>query len=273
LLGSLHEFDPAAHAVAFEQMEPLDRYMLLRCSQLAADVMRRYEQFEFHRAYKAMNDFCVVDLSAVYLDLLKDRMYTFPPSSVARRSAQTAIWKITETLVRLFAPVLSFTCEEVWESLPVAAGREASVHLAQFMKTEEIAPAEPDELETWKFLFALRDESLIALEEERKSGKIGKSLEAKLAISLPAEELDKLKMLSAAAMKEWFNVSQVELSEGSERRFTVLPAEGEKCERCWNYRTDIGVDQRWPTVCLRCVAALEEIVPRMQAANAGAQDA
>jgi isoleucyl-tRNA synthetase len=271
LLGSLHGFDPARDAVAFEQMESIDRYFLIRCSELAAQVMRWYESFEFHRAYQALNDFCIVDLSAVYLDLLKDRMYTFAPTNQARKSAQTAIWEITEALVRLTAPIMSFTAEEVWGFMPRVPEREPSVHLSRFLAVDQIAPAKTQaeassitsEVALWKALLEMRDKALISLEEARRDGKIGKSLEAKLQISATPDELALLQRLSGPALKELFNVSQVELLPGPALVITTLAADGVKCERCWNYRTDIGVDARWPNVCGRCAEALEVILPAM----------
>ncbi len=135
LLGNLHGFDPERDAVKDDELLPLDRYMLARTRELTEKVLAWYEQFEFHRVYHAINEFTIVDLSALYLDVLKDRMYTFAPVSVERRSAQTVIWKITEALVRLVAPILSFTAEEVWGYLPQVEEREASVHLAEFLKS------------------------------------------------------------------------------------------------------------------------------------------
>src|SRR6202034_2114286 len=132
-------------------------------------VLRWYEGFEFHRIYHAVNEFAIADLSAFYLDVLKDRMYTFAPSSKARRSAQTVLWKITETLTRLLAPILSFTADEVWDYLPKVEGREASVHLALFPEPEQIFSQRPALMfDEWKILFALRDEALRVLEEARK---------------------------------------------------------------------------------------------------------
>ena len=138
LLGNLHGFDPAQDGARDEELLPLDRYMLARTRELTERVLGWYEQFEFHRVFQAINEFTIVDLSALYLDVLKDRMYTFAPVSLERRSAQTVMWKITEALVRLVAPILSFTAEEVWGYLPQFGGREASVHLAEFWKPEEI---------------------------------------------------------------------------------------------------------------------------------------
>ncbi len=175
LLGNLHGFDPAAHTVALDELEPLDRYMLARTRELTEQVLRWYENFEFHRIYHAVNEFAIADLSAFYLDVLKDRMYTFAPTSKARRSAQTTLWTITETLVRLVAPILSFTADEVWDYLPAVNGREASVHLAVFPKPEEVYPEEPTALlAEWKQIFSVRDAALLVLEEARQEKRIGK---------------------------------------------------------------------------------------------------
>ena len=191
LLGNLNGFDPVRDRVPEAELLPLDRYMLARTRDLTEKILGWYEAFEFHRVYQAVNEFAIVDLSTFYLDVLKDRMYTFAPTSHARRSAQTVLWQITEALVRLVAPILSFTADEVWEYLPHVEGREASVHLAQFPKAEDIFSQDPTQLserwmgEKWKQLFAVRDEVLRAVETERKLGKIGKGLEAASIFSPP----------------------------------------------------------------------------------------
>ena len=137
------------------ELLPLDRYMLARTRDLTEKILGWYEAFEFHRVYQAVNEFAIVDLSAFYLDVLKDRMYTFAPTSHARRSAQTVLWQISEALVRLLAPIISFTADEVWEYLPAVEGRPASVHLALFPKPEEIFSEDPAPLiEEWKQLLA-----------------------------------------------------------------------------------------------------------------------
>src|SRR5580704_11070493 len=168
LLGNLHGFDPARDQVAEAELLPLDRYMLVRTRDLAEKILAWYEAFEFHRVYQAVNEFAIVDLSSFYLDVLKDRMYTFAPTSQARRSAQTVLWKITEALVRLTAPILTFTADEIWEYLPAVDGRPISVHLAQFPKPEEIFSEDPAPvLEEWKRLFAVRGEVFSEIELER----------------------------------------------------------------------------------------------------------
>ncbi len=265
LLGNLHGFDPALHAVPFEQMEPLDQYMLARTAELTANVRDWYDAMEFHRVYHAINQFCVSDLSAVYLDVLKDRMYTFAPSNPQRRSAQTAIWKITEALVRLIAPILSFTAEEIWQYLPKVEGRESSVHIAHFPKPEELAQNTAALLADWTQIFAARNEVLKSLEEARKEKHIGKALEAKVVLQVPST-LEAVLVQYSASLKELFNVSQVEMNivpvtTGVSLAViaTTLPADGSKCERCWNYSTRVGESKEWPTLCERCLVALAEM--------------
>ena len=182
LLGNLHGFDPARDAVTDDQLLPLDRYMLARTRELTEKVLAWYEQFEFHRVYHAINEFTIVDLSALYLDVLKDRMYTFAPVSVERRSAQTVIWKITEALVRLVAPILTFTAEEVWGYLPQTADREPSVHLAEFLKPDEIAAEDEALLEDWAELLRIREEVLKALETQENSLKSGRPLKRRYSL-------------------------------------------------------------------------------------------
>ena len=180
MLGNLAGFDPASIGFRRPELLPLDRYMLARTRDLTEKILGWYEQFEFHRVYQALNEFAIVDLSSFYLDVLKDRMYTFAPTNPARRSAQTVLWQITEALVRLVAPIMSFTADEVWEYLPAVEGREVSVHLAQFPKPEEIFSGDPATLiAEWKRLFAIRDDALRALEEDRQAKIIGKGLEAR----------------------------------------------------------------------------------------------
>lgn len=275
LLGNLSDFNPAEHALPYEQLLPLDQYMLARAAELTSKVLPWYDEMEFHRVYHAINEFCVSDLSAVYLDVLKDRMYTFAPNDPARRSAQTAIWRITEALVRLVAPYLSFTADEVWEHLPAVEGREPSVHLARFLQLEDLAsPPEAERLAEWQQIFSVRNQVLVSLEAARKEKRIGKALEAKVRIEVPSA-LEPLLEKYRSSLKELFNVSQVELVHASKTdnsagvTVTTLPADGKKCERCWNYSVHVGESQPWPTVCDRCVTALETIGAAPAPAAAG----
>jgi isoleucyl-tRNA synthetase len=259
LLGNLNGFEPLRDQVPEAELLPLDRYMLARTRELTENVLGWYAAFEFHRIYHAVNDFAVIDLSNFYLDVLKDRMYTFAPSSHARRSAQTVLWKIAEALTRLVAPILSFTADEVWDYLPKVEGREASVHLAQFPKPEEIYSEDPAPLlEEWTQIFGLRDAAMIKLEEARQEKRIGKGLEAELEITAPGELLALLQR-HAAGLKEIVNVSKVTVLEGAELQVTALPATGHKCARCWNFMPEVADYGIWQNVCTRCSDALHEM--------------
>jgi isoleucyl-tRNA synthetase len=289
LLGNLNGFDPARDHVPEHELLPLDRYMLARTRDLTEKILAWYEAFEFHRVYHAVNEFAIVDLSSFYLDALKDRMYTFAPTSLARRSAQTVLWKITEALVRLVAPILSFTADEVWEYLPKVEGREKSVHLALFPKPEEVFSQHPDVLqEEWKlFLFFVRDQALRLIEDFRQSKDIGKSTEAELQI-LTRGALLKILRAHSESLKEFLNVSRVHIKDMSETpevievpegvgrfktmisgpdlRFVVHAATGTKCARCWNFMPDVGNYGVWQNVCGRCRSALKEMnVPEPEA--------
>jgi isoleucyl-tRNA synthetase len=259
LLGNLHGFDPLRDRVPEAELLPLDRYMLARARELTEKVRDWYAVFEFHRVYHAVNEFAIVDLSSFYLDVLKDRLYTFAPSSRERRSAQTVLWQITEALVRLVAPILSFTADEVWDYLPKVEGREKSVHLAQFPAPAEIFSEDPAPLlEEWKQIFAVRDEALRILEEDRKAKLIGKGLEADLEIAASGEQLTLLQH-HAAELKEIVNVSKVTVIEGAELKVTALPATGHKCARCWNFMPEVANYGIWQNVCTRCSEALTEM--------------
>jgi len=258
LLGNLDKFDPARDQVAEKDLLPLDRYMLARTRDLTEKIRAWYAAFEFHRVYQAVNEFAIVDLSAFYLDVLKDRMYTFAPTSHARRSAQTVLWKIAEALVRLVAPVLSFTADEVWEYLPHSDSREASVHLALFPAPDEVFSEDPAPLlEECKQLFAVRDAALVVLEEERKEKRIGKALEADVEITAAGEQLALLER-HAAGLKEFINVSAVRVVSGTSLAVKALPASGHKCARCWNYMPEVSSYGIWQNVCTRCQNALRE---------------
>jgi isoleucyl-tRNA synthetase len=263
LLSNLSDFTPATDSVAFAQLQPLDQYILARLAQLTTRIRAAYDDFEFHRAYQALNEFTNTDLSALYLDVLKDRLYTFAPNHPARRSAQTAVWRIAETITRLIAPILSFTADEVWEHLPKIEGREASVHVALFPDIATIVPSNTTALQDdWQKLLEVRSEVLISLEAARQAKLIGKGLDAKVSIEA-SEPVYTLLQRYETSLKELFNVSQVTLAhiEHPEQKAIVatLAADGVKCARCWNYTTDVGDDSRYPTVCLRCAEALSAI--------------
>ena len=274
LLGNLNGFVPAQDEVAWNDMQPLDQYMLARTAELVKKVRAAYDSFEFHRAYHALNEFCNAELSAFYLDVLKDRLYTLAPKSIERRSAQTTIWKITEALVRLVAPILSFTADEVWEHMPHVEGREKSVHIAEFLPSTDVR-SQDVLVEDWDQVLRLREKVLSLLESQRQNKLIGKSLEAK--VHLLSAEGSGVRFLNkfSSVLPELFNVSTVSFSEikdyvpklegsdvfdpGKHITIEVSLANGLKCDRCWRYTRDIGTDLRWPSVCARCATALDAI--------------
>ena len=272
LLSNLNGFEPEKHAVAWEQMPPLDQYMLTRTRELTEKILGWYEDFEFHRIYHALNEFAVAELSALYIDAVKDRIYTFAPENPARRSAQTVLWMIAEALVRLVAPLLSFTADEIWQYMPAMSNRLPSVHLELFPEPESLAATIDAELMSdWATLLLIRDEALKSLEEARKAKQIGKALDARLVLEVPAT-MGALLERYRGSLKELLNVSQVEVRTGPSPQViaTTLPADGTKCERCWNYSVHVGEDWRWPTVCERCSAALDQmgVPPAESASNA-----
>jgi isoleucyl-tRNA synthetase len=261
LLSNLNGFEPEKHAVAWDDMPPLDRYMLVRTRELTEKVLGWYEDFEFHRIYHALNEFAVAELSALYIDAVKDRIYTFAPQNMARRSAQTVLWMIAEALVRLVAPLLSFTADEVWQYMPEMSNRLPSVHLELFPEPSSLAATiDAAFMSDWATLLVIRDEALKSLEEARKAKQIGKALDARLILEVP-QTTGALLERYRGSLKELLNVSQVDVMIGpaSEMIATTLAADGKKCERCWNYSVHVGEDWRWPTVCERCSAALDQM--------------
>jgi isoleucyl-tRNA synthetase len=269
VLSNLYDFDPQKDAVLFDNMQDLDRYMLRQTAAFAADVRSWYDEFAFHKIYHRVNHFCIVDLSAFYFDVLKDRLYISAPRSNARRSAQTAIWRIGEALVRLLAPIMTFSSEEIWRYLPVIANRPGSVHVAHFPTAGEIlgdgVPEQDEkELQDWQTLRFVRDEVLKALEEARNNKLIGTGLEAQVTITA-ADPVYPLLQRYADQLRYLFIVSAVTLVQGSGNggsssvHVEVKRADGLKCERCWNYSTHVGEDKNYPTVCERCSAVLKEL--------------
>ena len=273
ILGNLYDFDPEKDLVLFDDMQPLDQYLLRQTWNLANDVRNWYEEFAFHKVYQRILNFCVVDLSAFYFDVLKDRLYTYAPKSKARRSAQSAIWRIGELLVRLLAPFLSFTCDEIWQHLPVLRHRPESVHLSKFVDANDLLGSrvpvdDPTQREEWVVLRRVRDEVLKALEEARNAKLIGGSLEGDVGISA-SEPVYGVLARYRDELRYLFIVSAVTLEQAPSGngagavKVQVSKAAGQKCERCWNYSTHVGEDPVYPTVCERCSAALKEIEAAM----------
>ncbi|MFN0063785.1 MAG: isoleucine--tRNA ligase [Myxococcaceae bacterium] len=251
-LSNLYDFDPAIDSVPRARLLPLDRWALARHTQLVEKVRRAYDSYEFHLVYHAVIEFCGVDLSAVYFDILKDRLYTAKAKGIARRSAQTVLEIIARDLIRLLAPITSFTSEEAWGFLPKRVGDAESVFLSDLPKSEPLAREDEALLDTYTQLFAVRKAAQEVLEVARREKKIGASLEAKLRISASGKTRALLDA-HAAELPGLFIVSQVELVDGAELAVQVLPAEGAKCPRCWTYSTAVAPGR---PVCEKCVSAL-----------------
>ena len=267
ILGNLYDFDPSRDGVPHDEMQSLDQFMLRQTAMLNGQVTDWYDAFAFHRIYHRITEFCVVDLSSFYFDILKDRLYTFGPKSRERRAAQTVLWTIGETLVRLLAPIMSFTCDEIWQQLPTVVERPESVHLDQFWSREQIASklftvSEWENLDNeWIKLHEVRSVVLKSLEEARNNKQIGGSLEAQVKLSAP-ESIFPVLDRHRAELRYLFIVSQVNLVPASGNgglTVEVSKAAGHKCERCWNYSTEVGEDAKYPTVCERCAPVLRQI--------------
>ena len=262
LLGNLNEFNPQTDMVADSELLELDRWALSRLNRLTEKVTTAYDKYEFHAIYHAVHNFCAVDLSAFYLDILKDRLYTSAKGSIDYRSARSTLYQLVEVLTKLVAPVLTFTAEEIWQKIP--GERESSVHLAALpsVNTNYI----DDQLEErYNQLQQVRSEVSRQLEKMRAEKTIGQSLEAKVILDVP-EEYRQLLNDYLDLLPTYFIVSQVELTSDlttgvdaediSGMKLQVLAADGEKCERCWNYATNVGGSSDHPTICARCIDAL-----------------
>ncbi|WP_298036302.1 isoleucine--tRNA ligase [uncultured Desulfuromonas sp.] len=263
ILGNIHDFDPSADSVPDGDLLEIDRWALSRLEGLVKRVERSYGEYEFHVLYHAVHNFCSVDMSAFYLDVLKDRLYTAPKKSLGRRSAQTAMYRILDALTRLIAPVLSFTADEIWAELP--GEREESVHLAAFPRFVESLFDDRLE-ERYGRLLKVRSDVSKALELARGEKVVGHSLDARVFIEAPAGEWRELLEAYRDELATLCIVSQAELAEGLEGavageevdglKVRVEKAGGDKCERCWNYSPSVGESDAHPTVCGSCREAL-----------------
>jgi len=261
LLGNLHDFDPQKDAIAADEFQEIDQWILVRAADLVKQCREWYDNYEFHKVYHAVYAFATVDLSSVYFDVLKDRLYCSAASWPVRRSAQTILYRLLEALVRLLAPIMSFTTEEVWTHM----GRPASVHMALFPEPDELTAGLGETARAnaanWDRLMETRDDVLKCLEAARNEKRIGAPLEARVVLTASGE-LATLLERYASELPPLFIVSQVEVKRAVEGELsvTVDRAAGQKCERCWRYTTDTGADSRYPTVCGRCAQAVGEML-------------
>ncbi len=271
LLSNLYDFDPVNDDVSYDDLSGVDQWALLRLGHLMASVQKAYREFEFRQAVHELDYFCSVDMSATYLDILKDRLYTFPKNSTLRRGSQTVIFEVVVALSKLMAPILSFTSEEIWQALSPKmreSSEPLSVHLSSFPKSIVIKDASGLE-KNWNELLKIRALVSGSLEHARRDKVIGSSLEARVSITVPKKDQYELLKTHEFDLPALFIVSQVELdldedwgqeTEGFEPkgiRTSVTKAEGQKCERCWNYRSAVGSNSQYSTICDRCVKAIE----------------
>jgi isoleucyl-tRNA synthetase len=266
LLGNLNDFDPQKDAIAYEAMLPIDRYALHSLQALIERARTAYDAFEFHVIYHALFNYCTLDLSAFYLDILKDRLYTSPTAGPARRSAQTALYRIADTLARLMAPIMAFTAEEIWQHLPAEAGKPESIHLAALPQVDEKL-CDETLARHWRTIKLVRSEVTKALESARARKQIGHSLDAAVTVGLNDAYFEQLAPYEDD-LRSILIVSQAQLLRGplagadqsadAEGVWVqVATAPGVKCDRCWVYDTTVGAQPGHPTICQRCYTSLK----------------
>jgi len=271
MLSNISDFD-LEQVVDFKEMLELDQWALYRLVSKSNLIKKQYEEYNFSEVYKEIYSFCNEEMSGIYLDILKDRLYTFASNSLERRSAQTALYHILNHLVRLLAPILCFTAQEIWEAMPKEGGDKdvENVHLLEMLQTPDDWMRTDIEARLGFLLANLRPHVLKALEDKRQQGVIGSSLEAKVIIESANENiLKQLSQFDQTMLNAFFIVSQAEIKkvtvvkdglnpEFSKTRVIVEKAQGQKCSRCWNYRQDIGQDSQHPELCARCLLAIDK---------------
>jgi isoleucyl-tRNA synthetase len=269
ILGNLFDFDPALDKVSHKAMPEIDRFALHKLQHLVEKTLKAYDEYEYHVIYHALYNYCTLDLSAFYLDILKDRLYTSPPKSVARKSAQTVMYLLMDSLARLMAPLLPFTADEIWKHMPAIKDKASSVHLTLLpavnsqWKDESLA-------KKWEKILQVRAEATKALEEARIEKRIGHPLDAAVIISAKEDLYDVLKPY-AEDLRFIFIVSHVALLKNEKLdgsfeseniaglSIKIEVAAGEKCERCWVHETSVGSNKEHPSICGRCQKALAEM--------------
>jgi len=268
ILGNLYDFHPDSHRVGYESLPELERWVMLKLHKLIQRVTRAYEEFEFHVVYHSVHNFCTVDLSAVYFDIIKDRLYTSASDSPGRRAAQTVLYDVIQALVRLLTPILAFTTEEIWQHLR-RDGDPVSVQLTDWSTVDE-KYLDPTLEERWDRILKAREVVTKALEIARQEKKIGHSLGA--AVSFYADPGWRELLGSVDSLASIFIVSQVSLHDIEEKPddsiqvegvpglwVAVRPAPGQKCERCWIISPEVGRDEEHPTLCSKCLSVVKEL--------------
>lgn len=260
ILGNLEGFDPDKDRVSFDKLLPIDRWALMKLDILNQKVREGYDQFEFHQVYHALHNFCVVDMSNFYFDVLKDRLYTEAPDSEARRAAQTTIYTILDAMTRLVSPILAYTSDEIWQFMPHDSTADPENVLFNEMPALTGIDADEEFVALWDRIHAARDTVKKAIEQEVKNKAIRSSLEAKVILKCSGEEFDFLKK-AEKELAAAFIVSEVEIKEEKVEKLEVevVHAEGEKCERCWMFSRTVGQNTTHPTLCSRCASVIKKI--------------
>jgi isoleucyl-tRNA synthetase len=269
MLGNLHDFNPAEDAVPYDAMEEIDRFVVHALQGLIEKTIKAYGTYELHIIYHSIYNFCTLDLSSFYLDILKDRLYTSPQTSPKRRSAQTAIYRVLDAIVRLMAPVLPFTAEEVWFYMPFVKGKEESINLAPLPQVDD-ASKDADLARRWNRILEVRGEVTKALEAARTQKLIGHSLDASVILSADGElyeqlypyreELRSIMIVSGVSLlKEEKLVDAFKIDTPNGLAIRIEKASGEKCDRCWVHDVSVGSTPEHATICERCLTALAEM--------------
>jgi isoleucyl-tRNA synthetase len=261
LLGNIDDFDPNKNAISYNDMFEIDKWALQQLQKLIAEVTDAYESFIFHRVFTLIHNFCAVEMSSIYMDVLKDRIYCDSADSLSRRSAQTAMSKILDCLVRLLAPILVHTAEEVWEIMKSSDERratrhEGSIHLAQMPKVDNTIDWQKDEPK-WQKLMELRDKVLVVLEPLRKDKIIGSNQESSVTIRCSDNDASAIEQFGMKNFAALCIVSEVKLEKGdAETTVSAQKSPHKKCQRCWNYWPSVGSDTKYPDLCERCVSVV-----------------
>ena len=268
LLSNLFDFDPFKDSIPYGEMLEIDRWVLSRFSGLAKSVEANYDAFEFHKVYRDIYGFCVYEISSVYLDILKDRMYTFKADSRDRRSGQTAMYELLTGLLKIMAPILSVTSDEAWGYVQ-RKKKADSIHLESWLQADQESMFDEELNKKWARLIAVREACLKKLESKRQANEIGSSLEARVILATEDRDYRRLLKDNLDILRYIFIVSQVEVKEGEVEKgeleaavpiaVYIEKAKGAKCQRCWNYSEKVGSDKEHPTLCERCLKAIEHI--------------
>lgn len=265
-IGNLYDFNPDTDMVGLDELEELDKYALMKLDELLETARGGFEVYEYHTAAHAIHNFCVVDMSNFYFDVLKDRLYTSAPASKTRRAAQTVLYKVLDALTLLMTPILAFTADEIWKSMPHDSSRNAESPLFNEIPKPEFIEADAEFMNKWDRIHSVREDVQKALELARNEKKIGKSLEAKVTLFADGELLEFLNGVEDS-LAEIFIVSEVEVAQGKGDfagnveglSVSISKAEGEKCERCWTFSKTVGECSEHPTLCAKCAAVIKEM--------------